>query len=112
MGNKEIVDLLISKGVYLNQQNVNGNTALMIGKLLFNINSMILSFPLLAFFNDNLNNDVKILIANKLLNASVNVSITNNDDKSALQIGKKYFNSSKIANCNDALKFHFDHIKH
>ena len=45
-----------------------------------------------------------LLIANKLLNAGANLSITNNDDKSVLQIGRKYFNY--------ALEFHFDHIKY
>ena len=74
-----------------------------------------MSFPPLAFFNDKLN-DVTILIANKLLNANVDPFIKNKANQDAIQIGKKYFNCSKITNCYDALKFilkfHFDHVKH
>ena len=55
VGNKEIVDLLISKRVDLNKKDVNGNTAIMHGILKFHINSMIMSFQLLAFNNINLN---------------------------------------------------------
>ena len=71
-----------------------------------------MSFPLLAFFNENPNHAEKILIANKLLNAGANVSIKNIDNENAIQIGKKHFNSGKKGNCNYALEFHFDHIKH
>ena len=98
MGNNEIVDLLISKGVYLNQQDVNGNTALMFGNLLFHLNSMIMSFPLLAFFNDKLNHSEKLLIANKLLNAGSSPYIKNEANQDAIQKGNKYFNYSKIGN--------------
>ena len=98
MGNKEIVDLLISKGVDPNKKDVYGNTALIIGNLLFHINSIIMSFPLLAFLNDKLNDAEKLLIANKLLNAGANVSITNKANQDAIQIGKKYFYSNKIGN--------------
>ena len=57
-----------------------------------------MSFPLLAFLNDNLNDAEKLLIANKLLNAGANVSITNKANQDAIQIGKKYFYSNKIGN--------------
>ena len=78
----------MSKRVELNQQDVDGNTALMIGILLFHLDSMSMSFPLSALTNTNLNNDVKILIANKLLNAGANVSITNKANQDAIKIGK------------------------
>ena len=47
-----------------------------------------MSFPLLAFLNDKLNDAEKLLIANKLLNAGANVSITNKANQDANQIGK------------------------
>ena len=85
----EIVEaLILSKRVELDQQDVDGNTALILGILYFHINSIIMSFPLLAFLNDKLNDAEKLLIANKLLNAGANVSITNKANQDAIKIGK------------------------
>ena len=84
-GNKEFVDLLISKGVNLNQQDTNGDTAIMIGNLLFHINSMIMSFLFQA-----INNNQQI-IAEKLLNAGANQNIRNREGGTALYLGKILF---------------------
>ena len=85
MGNKEIVDLLISKGVDPNKKDVYGNTALIIGNLLFHINSIIMSFVFQASSNN------QYIIAEKLLNAGANPNMKNNEGGTALSWGKIHF---------------------
>ena len=75
----------MSKRVELDQQDVNGKTALMIGNFLFHTNSMNMSFVFQASKKNQ-----QIIVEN-LLNAGANPNIMNNKGDTALSWGKIHF---------------------
>ena len=77
--------MISSKTVELDQQDVDGNTALIVGILLFHLIRIIISFLFLASSNN------QQIIAEKLINAGANPNIMNNEGGTALSRGKIHF---------------------